>query len=417
MQQPWTRLLITAAIGFAISGTGLAAPDGAIAQSTGTSTQGHVAPQAGGGAAAGHAAVPQASNGAAIGGLRRAIPFEIGQRNVKSILIDGRDVWIGTSGGAIRYDTHRGSYLTYDNKSGLLSNGVFHVSKSGEKIWIGTYGGGLSVFDLRTEDWRNYNIPDGMGDAFVYDALETETGDVWIATWSGANRIRGGALDDFSKWDLFTVANTGGGLPNDWVYGLAAGKNGEVWMATEGGLARFKDETWTNWKHADGLGAPLELVEGDITISNDPGQVSSHHARQKEEQGLGDVEVAYNPNYIVSLSVTPNGDVWAGTWGAGLSRFDGATWHTLTTADGLPSNHVFALHTDEAGRLWIGTTQGLAIRDGDEIKRYGHESGLSVQSVFSIATSGDAAWVGGFGGVTWFPSGIEPKVSRQSGGN
>lgn len=414
MQQFFKRLLATAVLGLAL-------PGAALAQSTDTLPQGHVVPQAQGSAAAGHDVTPGATlrsgGDADVGALRRAIPFEIGQRNVKSILIDGRDVWIGSSGGAIRYDTHRGSYLTYNNKSGLLSNGVFHVSKSGGNIWVGTYGGGLSVFDAATETWQNYNIPNGMGDAFVYDALETENGDIWIATWSGANRIRGGAMDDISKWDLYTVANTGGGLPNDWVYGLAAGKNGEIWMATEGGLARFKDETWTHWTHADGLGAPLELVEGDITLTNDPGKVSSHHARQKEEQGLSDVKVAYNPNYIVSLSIAPNGDVWAGTWGAGLSRFDGENWQTFTVADGLPSNHVFALHTDEAGRLWVGTNRGLAILDGGKFTLYGPESGLNVQSIFAIATSGDTAWVGGFGGVTWFPAGLGSKPKDHTGGN
>jgi streptogramin lyase len=427
MQQPWRhswRHLLTAAI------VGLAVPGTALAQSTETQGHGHAAPQAQApaqgqtlgqtlgqthGAGAGHEAIPQTGGDAGIGDLRRAIPFEIGQRNVKSILIDGTEVWIGSSAGVIRYDTHRGSYLTYNNKSGLLSNGVFHVSKSGGEVWVGTYGGGLSVFDPKAETWRNYNIPNGMGDAFVYDALEAENGDIWIATWSGAKRIRGGALDDFSKWDLYTVANTGGGLPNDWVYGLAPGKNGEIWLATEGGLARFKDDEWTNWTHEDGLGAPLEMVEGDITFSNDPGEVSSHHARQKEEQGLGDVKVAYNPNYIVSLSVAPNGDVWAGTWGAGLSRFDGKTWKTFTTADGLPNNHIFALHTDDAGRLWIGTSRGLAIRDGEAFTRYGHMDGLSIQSIFAIATSGEAAWVGGFGGVTWFPFGLASKPGDQAG--
>ncbi|MFQ5565477.1 MAG: two-component regulator propeller domain-containing protein [Paracoccaceae bacterium] len=409
MQRLFKRLMATAILGLAL-------PGAALAQGTETSPQGHVVPGAQG-AAAGHDAPAGAGGDTGIGGLRRAIPFEIGQRNVKSILIDGNEVWIGSSGGAIRYDTRRGSYLTYNTRSGLLSNGVFHVSKSGGNIWVGTYGGGLSVFDPEAGTWKNYNIPNGMGDAFVYDALETESGDVWIATWSGANRIRGGAMDDISKWDLFTVANTGGGLPNDWVYGLAAGKNGEIWLATEGGLARFKDDAWTHWTHADGLGAALELVEDDITLTSDPGQASSHHARQKEEQGLGDVDVAYNPNYIVAMSVAPNGDVWAGTWGAGLSRFDGETWQTFTVTDGLPSNHIFALHTDEAGRLWIGTNRGLAIRDGGKFARYGHESGLSVQSIFAIATSGDTAWVGGFGGVTWFPFGLGPRPGDQTGGN
>lgn len=88
------------------------------------------------GAGAGHGAggtqehaMPGDSGVAPVGDLRRSISFEIGQRNIKSILIDGNEVWLGSSGGVIRYDTRRGSYLTYDNKSGLLSNGVFHLSK------------------------------------------------------------------------------------------------------------------------------------------------------------------------------------------------------------------------------------------------------------------------------------------------
>ena len=350
-----------------------------------------------------------------VGELRQVIPFEIGDQNVKDILIDGNEVWIGSSAGAIRYDTRRGSYLTYDNRSGLLSNGVFHLNKHDGTVWIGTYGGGLSVFDPAAETWRTYNIPDGMGDAFVYDTLVQANGDIWIATWSGANRIRGGALDDPSNWDLFTVENTGGGLPNDWVYGLAAGKDGDVWLATEGGLALYRDGEWTNWKHAEGLGAPLDLVSDDIEYRNDPAEHSSHHARQKQEQGLGDVKVAYNPNYIVSLSVDHAGHVWAGTWGAGLSRFDGASWVTYTTRDGLPGNHVFALHTDARGRLWIGTNRGLAILDGGTFTRFGPEAGLQTQTIFAIATHDDVAWIGGFGGVTWLPYGLETGTGRIGG--
>ena len=367
------------------------------------------------GAAGTHGSGGAAESGS-VGELKRAISFEVGQRNIKTILIDDADVWIGSSAGAVRYDTQRGSYLTYDNRTGLLSNGVFHLSKIDDEIWVGTYGGGLSIFNPSSETWRNYNIPNGMGDAFVYDALKTRSGDVWIATWSGANRIRDGKIDDIGAWDLFTVENTGGGLPNDWVYGLAEGVNGEIWLATEGGLARFKDDTWTHWTHADGLGAPLELVEGDITFRNDPGQFSSHHVRQKEEQGLGDVKVAYNPNYVVALTVAENGDVWVGTWGAGLSRFDGETWQTLTTADGLPGNHVFSLHADESGRIWIGTNRGLAILEDGEFSRFGHESGLNVQSIFAITTAGETAWVGGFGGITWFPNGLETTAASKQGG-
>jgi hypothetical protein len=207
--------------------------------------------------------------------------FRVGQRNVKTILPDGDIVWVGTSAGVIRYDTANDEYRLLDTRTGLLANGVFHLGKINGRLTVGTYGGGLSILNEAGDDWRIYNIPDGLGDGFIYDALQLDNGDVWIATWSGANRVRGGDLDDRDSWDLYTVANTAGALPNDWVYALHAGKNGEIWFATEGGLARFRDEAWQNWTHEDGLGADYERVREQIEFDMDPGQYSQHHARQK----------------------------------------------------------------------------------------------------------------------------------------
>lgn len=326
--------------------------------------------------------------------------FRVGNRNVKSMLLEGKVLWVGTSGGVIRYDTTTDDYRLYDSRNGLLSNGIFYVSKLGDRVLVGTYGGGMSLYDAANDKWETYNIAEGLGDAFVYGTLQTSTGDVWVATWSGANRIRGGALKDRSKWDLFTVENTKNGLPNDWVYGLAEGKNGEIWMATEGGLARYKDGKWDNWNHSKGLGAPFELVKDDIKFNTDPAQVSNHHAKQKEEMGLQGVSVSYNPNYIIALQVDAEGVVWAGTWGGGLASFDGKTWRNYTVKDGLPGNHVFMLYKDPAGKMWVGTNNGLARKDGDKFTVMTTEQGLFSNNVFSMVsgTAGDL-WVGSYGGV------------------
>lgn len=334
--------------------------------------------------------------------LRDYDHFRVGNRNVKAMVADGDTMWIGTSGGVIRYSIPNDKHTLFDNKSGLLSNGVFHLSRYKDELWVGTYGGGLSILDIPTGVWRPYNIPNGMGDAFVYDALHTKTGDTWIATWSGANRIRGNKLDEIEAWDLYTVANTNGGLPNDWVYGLAEGKNGEIWLATEGGVARFQDGKWDRWTHAEGLGADYEQVKSQIDFASDPGDASRHHAQQKKEQGLENVSVAYNPNYVISIAVDDEGAVWAGTWGGGLSRFDGKAWKTYTVTDGLASNHVFMLKMKD-GILWIGTNRGLSKYDGKTFVAYGGQSGLFSENVFSIAFGQDGStWVGSFGGVARF---------------
>jgi ligand-binding sensor domain-containing protein len=333
--------------------------------------------------------------------------FRVGNRNVKAMLADGPVMWIGTSGGVIRYNMPTDDFVLHDNKSGLLSNGVFHISKHGDELWVGTYGGGLSVLDIKANAWRNYNVPQGMADAFIYDTLHAKNGDIWLATWSGANRIAKGQLDNVEAWDVFTVENTKGGLPNDWVYGLAEGKNGEIWLATEGGISRFVNGEWTRWTSAEGLGAPYEKVKEQIDLKNDPGQASRHHAQQKKEQGLENVSVAYNPNYVISLSIDDQGGVWAGTWGAGLSHFDGKAWKTYTVSEGLPSNHIFMQRRDKAGNLWIGTNRGLAKYDGKTFTTYTTKIGLMSDNVFSIAFADDGTtWVGSFGGVARIKKGL-----------
>ncbi len=336
---------------------------------------------------------------------KRAIfqQFKMGQRNVKTILAEEEIVWIGSSSGLIKYSVNQDDYHFFNNHNGLRANGVFSIDRIDDKhLAIGTYGGGLAILNETNNDWQLYNVPDGLGDPFVYDVLTTKNGDLWIATWTGVNRIKGGDLKDKTAWELHTVASTKGGLPNDWVYGLEEGLDGTIWLATEGGLARFKDGVWDNWSHKEGLGADYELVKEAAKSSRDPGSFSRHHAKQKKEQGLVGVKTAYNPNYVVSMAITEKGNVWVGTWGAGLSHFDGSKWKTLTDKDGLPSNHIFMLHYLQ-GFLWIGTSRGLVKYDLTTKKMitYTRADGLFADSVFSMDTQTDGSlWIGSFGGVS-----------------
>lgn len=329
--------------------------------------------------------------------------FRVGNRNVKGMFLDQQYAWIGTSGGVIRYNLSDDTHVVFDNTvDGILSNGIFHISNIDGRIFAGTYGGGLSVYEPQQDQWTNYNIPQGLADQFVYDVHQARNGDLWIATWSGANRIKNGELDDPAQWTMFDVENTQGGLPNRWVYALDEGPDGSMWLATEEGLAHYREGRWRNWQHSDGLGAPYAEVKEAIKSTSDPAKASQHHAHNKADQGLQEVTVAYNPNYIISLKVDKNGIVWCGTWGAGLARFDGQQWTNYTTADGLPANHIFMLHIDKQDQLWIGTNHGLAKmrQQGDGFDVMTTADGLFANNVFSMAQARDGTlWVGSFGGV------------------
>ena len=89
-----------------------------------------------------------------------------------------------------------------------------------------------------------------------------------------------------------------------------------------------------------------------------------------------------------------------GTWGGGLSRFDGKRWTQYTVSEGLPGNHVFMLHVDPKGTLWVGTNNGLARMKDGGFDVLTTQDGLFNNAVFSMTTARDGTlWVGSFGGV------------------
>ncbi len=76
-------------------------------------------------------------------------------------------------------------------------------------------------------------------------------------------------------------------------------------------------------------------------------------------------------------------------------------WEQITTADGLPDDHVFAVKVFE-DKVWIGTENGLACLDKNtgEIESWGEEDGLPWRVVDAIDVhpgTGDV-WLGLFGG-------------------
>jgi len=65
---------------------------------------------------------------------------------------------------------------------------MFFVGRIQGRSWW-QLRGGISVLDEKSNTWGNLYIIPGTRDAFVYDVIETKTGDLWIAQWSGVNRV------------------------------------------------------------------------------------------------------------------------------------------------------------------------------------------------------------------------------------
>lgn len=77
-----------------------------------------------------------------------------------------------------------------------------------------------------------------------------------------------------------------------------------------------------------------------------------------------------------------DGNLWFGTGGEGVYRFNGKTFINFTTKDGLSSNYVNAIIQDRKGNILFGTGRGLSKYDG---KLFGSYPGMDSISKMTIA--------------------------------
>lgn len=322
---------------------------------------------------------------------------------VMSIAREGPYLWVGMLGGLIQYDTRTEKehilYTPRQTGGGLVSDGVFsiEIGPRGNK-WIGTYGGGLIQFDGTHwqsytpfghgsvieygDHWTAYQSGQGLGDLWVYDVAFDRKGRMWVATWKGVSLLEEGSFKTYSVMD---------GLVDQWVYAIAVDHDNSLWLGTEGGVTHFDGRRWKSYTHADGLGAEIQQSVLDSQYTHMP----PHHSGATKQATMS------NPNYVVAITIDSKGVKWFGTYGAGLSRFDGKSWRTYTTAEGLPGNFVFAVAADRKGHIWAGTNSGIGYFTGKKWNVYTRKDGLIDDFVYSILIDQDGSkWFGTRHGIT-----------------
>jgi ligand-binding sensor domain-containing protein len=325
--------------------------------------------------------------------------WSIGEVVVRALAVEDDLLWIGTSNGLIRFDKRTEEPKVYTTRDGLLSNVIVSITVDprGNK-WFGTYGGGLTRFDGRRWEhytpygkgikeygpsWARYSPSQGLGDLWVYNVLFEPDGTMWAATWKGASRFNGKGFVTYTVDD---------GLVDKWVYTIARDPSGVLWFGTEGGINSFDGRRFRGWTHKDGLGA-----EPKQTGENPGYDPSSPHHQESEKENRA------NPNYVISSVIDKEGIKWFGTWGGGLSRFDGKRFQNFTTEQGLAGDVVNALALDRKGNLWAGTDRGVSRYDGRRFKNFTMRDGLVGDYVYAIAIDTDGSkWFSSFGGVTHY---------------
>jgi ligand-binding sensor domain-containing protein len=336
---------------------------------------------------------------------------------------DRQRLWIGAGGTLHLYDRTRDRFRRFPldgaGFAGLTITAI--ATDTGGRVWVGTQQG---LFRLDPETGAVVHFagggtdPVGLSHGNVVSLLADRRGQVWIGTRSGLNRFDE-ATGRFVR--LFQGPQDQAWLRTVNVQALLEDEQGSLWVGTVGdGLVRLRPDTGAVERYRPdpggdggiGGGRILSLAtdgKGHVYVGpedagldvldtasgrvdhlrpdpDDPASLSSTSVTQLRFDGQGILWVGTfnggvdyvspfgqrfglvrsrrgqltNPHVLAFLE-DRRGDVWIGTDGGGLNRWDRRTGaftayrHDPRRPDSIASDAVLALHEDEGGAIWVGT--------------------------------------------------------------
>lgn len=274
-------------------------------------------------------------------------------KGVRSILKDTAGNYyfgaLGRDGGITRFNGKRWDIV-------LHRNDVFDVDiDSRGQLWAATG----RLLRLSGKEWVDETKRMGMAGS-VYFVEKDSSGKLWI-----------GGSKELIEWDgARTVPHHSDDVRLSPPYrACAIGPEGQIWITAGQSVAQWLGQRkWRVFDKHTGLpGSRTVDIElgrkGRIYVGGPWGAGSF--------DGLSWIHlVREGVNYLNALPVLPGsrvqdilvdrtGKVWYATEDGGVGQFNGKSWSSVTTRDGLPNNSVWSVFEDEDS-IWFGTIGGVA---------------------------------------------------------
>ncbi len=145
-------------------------------------------------------------------------------------------------------------------------------------------------------------------------------------------------------------------------------------------------EVMKNWSAANQIRTVLIDQSGNLWTGGPGGVV--HWDLKTNTPTIYAIRGEPENTNVVALSQTPDGAIWAGTFGKGLARFDGKTWKSFTTVDGVPGNYSVAQTVTSDGELWVAIQKDNSLEDSHFVRFDGTnwitEKGIAFQRLVTL---------------------------------
>jgi DNA-binding NtrC family response regulator/ligand-binding sensor domain-containing protein len=337
---------------------------------------------------------------------------------VTTVQVDTEDlIWFASWGTGVRcYDPL--AVEKVGTGLGLPAAAVAAIAADREgRIWAG-FGSIEGATRTEVACWngdvvRTWGEPEGVDTVDCVAIHRHRSGDLYLGDWDGLLRTDGRRFERLGPEQGFDGVR---------VYSLAEDHRGTLYIG-HGDADRMRLTTYDGSTFNRLLDLPrihnccissiLPRSDGEVWfgIGGLGEQLSSRglgRYRGAEDIDYCSVDQGLPDSRVEALCEDDDGHVWVGTVG-GLCRYDGAGFHSFTTADGLPNNHVQCLHVDCQGRLWIGTQAGVTRYDG-ELFQTVHSQDIG--ATFAITEGVDGRlWFAGLDGLAGYqPQAVPPRI-------
>jgi len=316
--------------------------------------------------------------------------------------------WIGTPHGLYRW-RHDGSALQrFTTRDGLSHDSVTAILEDGDRnLWIGTRGGGLN----RRRDGRftSLGTREGLSDDDVRCLLEDREGNLWVGTADGLNALSNGRFVTYGAFE---------GLPDPTVPSVAPASGGGVWIGSSSAtISRLRGGVLTHVRLPEGIGREAVLAmhedrRGRLWMSIENGRIFCLEGTHLTEHTPRGMDATTKASVI---SEDDEGPLFYASH-FGLSRLQGGKLVPLhRNAPRFP--YVHSIYRDAAGKLWLGTSRGLARVDGPEdYVVYRTPDGLPHERVRSLSGEPDGGlWAATIGGLAYVKDGRIRALTLEHG--